>query len=142
MAPRAIENDVPHNMTAKTRVRRRSSAATYRIAPVTAQSFEVTVALCFAIRALQCGLAWKYGWAAGLASGLLHFVVAPLSLPICLAHFGTVFYFYFQHYAIQAVVVAALRFVGLRGPTVKFSAMFLAAFFGKQRRTSSEDHGG
>ena len=96
---------------------------------VTAQSFEATVALCFAIRALQCGLAWKYGWAAGLASGLLHFVVAPLSLPICLAHFGTVFYFYFQHYAIQAVVVAALRFVGLRGPTVKFSAMFLAAFF-------------
>ena len=55
--------------------------------------------------------------------------MAPLSLPICLAHFGTVFYFYFQHYAIQAVVVAALRFVGLRGPTVKFSAMFLAAFF-------------
>ena len=37
----------------------------------TAWSFEVILAASFAVRFVQCFLAWNYGWLAGLLGGLL-----------------------------------------------------------------------
>eukprot|EP00928_Gymnodinium_smaydae_P037922 TRINITY_DN26269_c1_g2_i1.p1 TRINITY_DN26269_c1_g2~~TRINITY_DN26269_c1_g2_i1.p1 ORF type:complete len:545 (+),score=82.84 TRINITY_DN26269_c1_g2_i1:63-1697(+) len=95
-------------------------------------NFEHILIGSFVVRALQCAVVWIFGWQAGLVTGLLQFVVAPLSLTSSFIRLFTNLSDCILHYAFNAVT-AVVCARALSSSTWKMSLImdvrFVTLFF-------------
>eukprot|EP00929_Paragymnodinium_shiwhaense_P124127 TRINITY_DN9907_c0_g1_i1.p1 TRINITY_DN9907_c0_g1~~TRINITY_DN9907_c0_g1_i1.p1 ORF type:complete len:570 (-),score=90.76 TRINITY_DN9907_c0_g1_i1:411-2120(-) len=94
-------------------------------------NYEVLMGLSWLVRIVQCSAAWLYGWQLGLLSGLLQFVVAPLSLTGCLIRLLTNFADCVVHYALNGLVAYAWSYYVPTALVLKivFTSNFVIGFF-------------
>lgn len=92
-------------------------------------SFRAILVLSFAVRMVQCVVAFVYGWQLGLSAGLLQFLVAPLSLVLTITRITSLFFDIAMHYSVNAICLLGLSRAAIEGPKLVFDWKFICAFF-------------